>query len=117
MKDLVRRKTPDRRTGGGEDARRASRYEVRIAVSFTVAGGATVDATCRNVGLGGMFVETTTVVPFEAVVVIAMPLPGIAGPVTIKSIVRWVAPDGFGVQFESMGARETHALTELIYGG
>ena len=31
----------------------------------------------------------------------------------IPGVVRWTRPDGMGVQFGLLGARETHAITEL----
>lgn len=59
-----------------------------------------------------MFVESSEVPAFGANVSvtfrenqIAVPLPG---------IVRWTKPEGFGVQFQLLGARETHALAKLL---
>ncbi|EYF08651.1 Hypothetical protein CAP_2511 [Chondromyces apiculatus DSM 436] len=68
-----------------------------------------MEANCRDISLGGMFVETTTQVPFGATVTLYLPLPGMHNT-TIKATVRWTKPDGMGVQFGVMGARETHAL-------
>jgi type IV pilus assembly protein PilZ len=109
-------KIVDRRAQRDDDLRRASRYEMRIAMSFEVAGRQ-VDATSRNIGLGGMFIETTEAAPFGASVTVHLPLPGFRAPVAIQATVRWTLPDGMGVQFGSMGARETHALMQLIYAG
>jgi type IV pilus assembly protein PilZ len=99
-----------------DDLRRASRYEMRIAMTFEVAGRE-VEATSRNIGLGGMFIETTEAAPFGASITVHVPLPGFRAPVAIQSTVRWTLRDGMGVQFGAMGARETHALMQLIYGG
>jgi type IV pilus assembly protein PilZ len=32
----------------------------------------------------------------------------------VDAVVRWSKPDGMGVQFGVMGARETHALTQML---
>jgi type IV pilus assembly protein PilZ len=61
-----------------------------------------------------MFVETPTPAPFGAAVLVYLRLPGMKQEVAIRSTVRWTKPDGMGVQFGVMGARETHALTELL---
>jgi hypothetical protein len=40
--------------------------------------------------------------------------PGTKAELRLPAIVRWATPDGFGVQFGSLGARETHAISELF---
>jgi len=35
----------------------------------------------------------------------------------IPGIVRWTKGDGFGVQFQLLGARETHGLALLVSKG
>jgi hypothetical protein len=32
----------------------------------------------------------------------------------LPGIVRWTKQDGMGVQFRLLGARETHAITEIM---
>jgi type IV pilus assembly protein PilZ len=61
-----------------------------------------------------MFVETPTPAPFGATVIVYLRLPGMKQEVGVRSTVRWTKPNGMGVQFGVMGARETHALTELL---
>jgi type IV pilus assembly protein PilZ len=39
---------------------------------------------------------------------------GTKGDLRLPAIVRWTKPDGFGVQFGSLGARETHAISQLL---
>jgi type IV pilus assembly protein PilZ len=39
---------------------------------------------------------------------------GTKADLRLPGIVRWAKPDGFGVQFGSLGARETHAISELL---
>ena len=41
-------------------------------------------------------------------------LPGMKVETRVAGIVRWTKPEGLGIQFGAMGARETYALTELL---
>jgi type IV pilus assembly protein PilZ len=61
-----------------------------------------------------MFIETPTALPFGTKIVVMIRLPGLHQEAKVESIVRWTQPTGMGVQFGPMGARETHALTELL---
>lgn len=83
-------------------------------MAFQVTGGPPVDARCQNISLGGLFIETDAPAPFGAEVVVRMRLPSMKTEVELPAIVRWVSPTGMGLQLGLMGARETHALTELL---
>ncbi len=98
------------------EKRRHPRRIVRLAVAFQVGDGPRVDAYSRDLSIGGMFITTDKVTPFGAAVSLYMHLPGVKQEVTVKGTVRWTEPDGMGVQFGLMGARETHALTQLLTG-
>jgi type IV pilus assembly protein PilZ len=65
--------------------------------------------------LGGMFVETSSPAPFGTSISLVMVLPG-KHEVSVKATVRWTEPDGMGVQFGLMGARDTHAITQILLG-
>jgi type IV pilus assembly protein PilZ len=104
------------RRQAAKDARHASRYEMRLAIAFERSGGR-VEATSRNIGLGGMFIETMEPASFGEPLTIYLPLPGFPSAVAIPSVVRWTSGDGMGVQFGLMGARVTYALTKLIFDG
>lgn len=88
---------------------------VRKGSSERIAGRAT------DISLGGMFIETATPLPFSAELVVHITLPSPAGSpasaskaaFTLPGVVRWTRADGMGVQFGLIGARETHAITEL----
>jgi type IV pilus assembly protein PilZ len=99
------------------DHRQHPRKSVQSLVAFQLEGGPRVEATCRDLSLGGMFIETTVSAPFGAPVTVYLTLPGLRQEVTIRSTIRWTKPEGMGVQFGVMGARETHALTQLISAG
>ncbi|AKT43137.1 PilZ domain-containing protein [Chondromyces crocatus] len=95
------------------DHRQHPRKFVQSTVAFETAEGARIEATCRDISLGGMFIETTTPTRFASKLTLYMPLPGLPNTV-IHATVRWTKPDGMGVQFGVMGARETHALMKLV---
>lgn len=96
------------------EKRKHSRSLHRAAIKFQVGDGPRQDGMCNDVGIGGMFIETLAPVPFGAQVTVFMKLPELKEEAAIKGVVRWTEPDGMGVQFGMMGARETYALTKLI---
>jgi type IV pilus assembly protein PilZ len=68
----------------------------------------------KDISIGGVFVESTEVLPFGAEVTIVARFPGSKADLRLPGIVRWAKPAGFGVQFGALGARETHAISELL---
>lgn len=94
--------------------RKYLRQRVALPVAYQTADGVRVEATCNDVSLGGMFVETASPLSFGTPVKILVRLPGTKTETVLSAVVRWTTPNGMGVQFGSMGARETHALTELL---
>jgi type IV pilus assembly protein PilZ len=98
------------------DKRQHPRKIIEAEVAFQAGGGARIDARCRDVSLGGMFIETAAPSPYGAAVRVFMRLPGLKDEIGVDAIVRWSMPSGMGVQFGVMGARETHALIALLAG-
>jgi type IV pilus assembly protein PilZ len=86
-------------------------YEVEI--TCTPEGGSPFTAQSHDVSLGGMFIRSEHNPAFGTPMQIAMALPGQSAPFNLPCVVRWNKPEGFGVQFGLLGARETHALTRL----
>ena len=68
----------------------------------------------KDISIGGMFVESTEVVPFNTEISIVGRFPGAKADLRLAGLVRWTKPNGFGIQFGSLGARETHAISELL---
>ncbi len=68
----------------------------------------------KDISVGGMFIQTEVAVQFGAEVVVYVMLPGVAKELRLPGVVRWKRPDGMGVQFGLLGARETHAITEIV---
>ena len=97
-----------------EDKRLHPRVIVNTAVSCEVRAGTTFTGLAKDISIGGMFVESTEVVPFGTEVTIVGRFVGTKADLRLPGIVRWAKPDGFGVQFGSLGARETHAISQLL---
>ncbi|CAN5137174.1 hypothetical protein BH09MYX1_BH09MYX1_05150 [soil metagenome] len=97
------------------DLRRHSRVPFSEPVVFIAKGTETrLVGTSHDISLGGMFVETTTPPPFGTEVVVHVHIPGEPQAYVLPGIVRWVKPEGMGVQFGLLGAKETHTITELV---
>jgi type IV pilus assembly protein PilZ len=61
-----------------------------------------------------MFLVSAQSPPFGTQLTLDCLLPGARAEYSLPAVVRWTGADGFGVQFGLLGARETHALTELM---
>lgn len=96
------------------ESRLHPRKQVHPPVAFQLQGGPRVDAVCSDLSLGGMFIETPSPAPFGTRMTVFLTLPGLKSEVSVDAIVRWTKPTGMGVQFGTMGARETYALTKLL---
>ncbi|HEX3345601.1 MAG TPA: PilZ domain-containing protein, partial [Polyangiaceae bacterium] len=95
--------------------RRHQRAPIDVPVEF-VAKGSTerVAGRTRDVSVGGIFILTATPLPFGADLVLHVTMPGEKSPFALAGVVRWSkVGEGMGIQFGLMGARETHAITEL----
>ena len=96
------------------EARKEARTLLLVEVGFVSDGSDPVWATSRDLALGGVFVQTITPAPFGAKVMILLRVPDHDDPICVDAVVRWTGQDGMGVQFGLMGARETHALMQLL---
>jgi type IV pilus assembly protein PilZ len=99
------------------EKREHPRRSVEADMAFQAGEGPRIEARCRDLSLGGMFIETPDPLPYGAVVRVFLRLPSLRGEANIEAVVRWSKPGGMGVQFGRMGARETHGLTELMSAG
>ena len=100
------------------ELRRFRRAPISRAVVFTPLpvqeGDVFSDGQSVDISLGGMFVTTDFPAAFGAEISIHITLDDTAGELLLPAIVRWTRPDGMGVQFGLMGARETFAITEIV---
>ena len=58
-----------------------------------------VTAGARDVGVGGAFIITTRTEEVGTDLVLELVLPTSDQVFTLSAVVRWVSPDGMGVQF------------------
>jgi Tfp pilus assembly protein PilZ len=94
--------------------RQHPRKAVELPVAFQVGEEGIVEAWCTDIGVGGMYVETTTPAPYGAELVVYLELPGMKEDAALKATVRWVKKgQGMGLQFGVMGVRETHGILAL----
>ena len=98
------------------ELRSHSRTALDVPVEFIAKGGSERFAgRARDISLGGMFIETAKPLPFSSEVTIHVTLPSQKAPFALPGVVRWNRDGGMGVQFGLIGARETHAITELTH--
>ena len=97
-----------------QEKRAHRRTPLRIELTCSLPSGATFTGNSRDISLGGMFIETTERPTFGTTLEVKGVLPGTVGEVRLPGIVRWTGPDGIGVQFGLLGARETHAIAKVI---
>jgi hypothetical protein len=97
------------------ELRRHQRAPVDVPVEFSPKGSQQRrSGLATDLSLGGMYVQTAEPLPFGADLVVHVTFPGQKATFGLPAVVRWVrAGQGMGVQFGLLGARETHAITEL----
>ena len=96
------------------ELRRFQRAPIDTPVQFSAKGSNEREVgRARDISLGGMFIETTKPPPFGAELVVHVTLPGQKAVFAMPGVVRWARDGGMGIQFGLLGARETHAITEL----
>ncbi|MFZ5895981.1 MAG: PilZ domain-containing protein [Myxococcota bacterium] len=90
----------------------------RTAISAVVTchrkDGTSFEGRSKDISIGGMYLFATEPVTFGAELTIEISLPRTKGALRLPGIVRWIDQGGFGVQFGLLGARETHAISQLI---
>lgn len=74
-----------------------------------------VTGITRDLSVGGAFVESAEIPAFGSKVTVSVAAMGYE-EIRISGIVRWTKPDGFGVQFQLLGAKETYLLAKLSSG-
>ena len=89
------------------------RYERALKVKIAHDEGG-FEAVTQNISLGGMYLITDQVLPYGAKVKLTLFLPALKEDVELEATVRWTKPDGMGVQFGSLRAREVWAFNQLF---
>ena len=96
------------------DKRSHPRVPLTVEVTCEVNGGASILGRAKDISVGGMYIESETEVSFGTQVSIVLRLPNTKADARLPAVIRWIKPGGFGVQFGLLGARETHAISELL---
>ena len=96
------------------DKRSHPRVPLSVDVTCEVSGGASILGRAKDISVGGMYIESETEVSFGTQVSIVLRLPNTKADARLPAVIRWIKPGGFGVQFGLLGARETHAISELL---
>jgi type IV pilus assembly protein PilZ len=106
-----------RRRDNVVELRRYQRAQIDVPVEFVAKGSRERFAgRAKDLSIGGMYVEAVRALSFGVELVVYVQLPGQKGPLALPAVVRWARAGGMGLQFGLLGARETHAITELTKG-
>lgn len=97
------------------EKRAHSRVQLRFEVSCTTEGGAVLSGFTHDLAVGGAYIESSEIPAFGSKVSLVIKTSS-ADSVRLSGIVRWTKPDGFGVQFQLLGAKETWVLAKLCSG-
>ena len=72
------------------------------------------DGTARDLGVGGAFIESDELPAHGSTIELVLDLDRARRPMHVSAVVRWHESAGFGVQFQQLGAYETHMLTRIL---
>jgi len=95
-----------------EEKRVHPRVQIELDVTCEIADRAAISGRTSDVSFGGMYIETNETLSFGTKITIMASFP--EGVLKLPGVVRWSKPGGFGVQFGLIGARETHAIEQLL---
>lgn len=94
-----------------ENRRSTTRYDVSLAATVAI-DDQELDRRITNLSLGGAFVDHDTRLSIGTRVDLRFRLPNREAPIAIGAEVRWVAENGFGVQFDGLRAGEVWSLNQ-----
>ena len=101
---------PDQSTG----RRVHQRFSCELPVTLRIADQE-ISALATNIGLGGVFLTMAdTGLAYGTEGAIDLKLPALHEPARIQVTVRWVVPEGIGLQFGSLRALEVWGLNEYF---
>ncbi len=95
------------------EKRRFPRQPVELSLTVHTTDGQTIVGKGRDISLGGVFIEAAPTLAFATHVEVELTLPDL-GLTRLPAIVRWNKVDGMGLQFGLLGARQTHAISNLV---
>jgi Tfp pilus assembly protein PilZ len=95
------------------DNRRQTRHEVSIPTKLVV-NGTSNDCMMLNLSLGGAQIAANAKYAMGQRVQIAFHVPTMGDAIEVGGTVRWSNPDGVGIQFDGLRARDVWALNEYF---
>ncbi len=96
-----------------DNRRIQTRHDVSIPVKLAV-NGILSDCELLNISLGGAQIAAHAKYAMGQRVEIAFHVPTMAEAIEVGGTVRWSNPDGVGVQFDGLRARDVWALNEFF---
>jgi|GEM_PF-1635214 len=84
--------------------------------AWVASDGVRIDASTRNISIGGVQVEAKAKVKKGEVVEMAISVPGRTEPLALKGTVAWTRDDVMGVQFVDLD-KETEAVLQVMVHG
>ena len=88
------------------------RFDIALDVTLLVEERE-ITGTTINISLGGMFIGASEELPYGTEAKVRLRLPALKEESEFPVTVRWVTPEGIGVQFGSLRALEVWALNQL----
>lgn len=95
------------------EKRRHARNPVDLEAKVS-DGTRTLEGRARDLSVGGMFFEGEAAFAFGTKVEVSLGVLTLTHGFVIPAVVRWTAPEGLGLQFGLLGARETHEITKIL---
>ncbi len=89
------------------------RYDCDLSATL-IHEGEEYETRATNVSLGGLYLVTTTSLPYGTKVNVRFRVPALKEDATVEGTVRWDKSDGLGVQFGSLRALEVWALNQYF---
>lgn len=97
------------------EKRKYPRQPVELRASLQVDGmDGVIESAVKDMSIGGMFFYTDHKLPFGTHVKAFVAFPQPLGVMEIPAVVRWFDDAGVGLQFGLLGARETHAIAQVL---
>jgi hypothetical protein len=93
------------------------RTHVDIPVEFSLRGSASRQkGRAKDISVGGVHIESASPLAFSSEIEVYVSFGPRQTPVVLNGVVRWTSAGNMGVQFGLLGARATHAVTEIARG-
>jgi len=101
------------------ERRRSERTPIVVRIEYETVDALFSEFT-RNINEGGVFIETDTPAPLDALVQLQFQLPGSRQPLKVKArVVRLIleeddAPPGMGLEFEELTGQDRAHIDALV---